>query len=61
MPASTEPSPEAAMNTMRAVAENNLKKLKTRRKRISSKKVDVEFTNGDELGVKLRKAKGKRK
>ena len=49
------------MNTMRAVAENNLKKLKTRRKRISSKKVDVEFTNGDELGVKLRKAKGKRK
>jgi hypothetical protein len=46
---------------MRAVAENNLKKLKTRRKRISSKKADVEFTNGDEPGVKLRKAKGKRK
>jgi len=61
MPASTEPSPEAAMNTMRAVAENNLRKLKTRRNRIRSKKADVEFTNGDEPGVKLRKAKGKRK
>jgi len=31
---STEPSPEAAVNTMRkAVAESNLKKLKARRKR----------------------------
>jgi transcriptional regulator with XRE-family HTH domain len=33
--APTEPSPEAAVNTMRkAVAESNLKKLKARRKRI---------------------------
>jgi hypothetical protein len=32
-----EPSPEAAMNTMRkAVAESDLTKLKTRRKRIRS-------------------------
>jgi hypothetical protein len=37
MPAPTEPSPEAAMNTMRkAVAKNDLAKLKTRRKRIRS-------------------------
>jgi hypothetical protein len=37
MPAPTTPSPEAAMNTMRkAVAENNVAKLKARRKRIRS-------------------------
>jgi transcriptional regulator with XRE-family HTH domain len=37
MPAPTAPSPEAAMNTMRkAVAESDLTKLKTRRKRIRS-------------------------
>jgi hypothetical protein len=37
IPASTEPSPEAAMNKMRkAVAESDLTKLKTRRKRIRS-------------------------
>jgi transcriptional regulator with XRE-family HTH domain len=37
IPAPTEPSPEAAMNTMRkAVAESDLTKLKTRRKRIRS-------------------------
>ncbi len=37
MPAPTTPSPEAAMNTMRkAVAENNVAKLKGRRKRIRS-------------------------
>jgi transcriptional regulator with XRE-family HTH domain len=35
IPAPTTPSPEAAMNTMRkAVAENNVAKLKARRKRI---------------------------
>ena len=37
IPAPTEPSPEAAMNTMRkAVAESDLTKLKTRRKRTRS-------------------------
>jgi transcriptional regulator with XRE-family HTH domain len=37
MPAPTEPSPEAGMNIMRkAVAKNDLAKLKTRRKRIRS-------------------------
>jgi transcriptional regulator with XRE-family HTH domain len=37
IPAPTEPSPEAAMNTMRkAVAESDLTKLKTRRKRIKN-------------------------
>ena len=37
MPAPTEPSPEAGMNIMRkAVAENDLAKLKDRRKRIRS-------------------------
>jgi hypothetical protein len=37
MPAPTEPSPEAGMNMMRkAVAKNDLAKLKTRRKRINS-------------------------
>ena len=37
MPAPTEPSPEAAINTMRkAVAESDLTKLKTRRKQIRS-------------------------
>ncbi len=36
IPAPTEPSPEAGMNTMRkAVAENNLKTLKNRRTRIT--------------------------
>jgi hypothetical protein len=36
MPAPTERSPEAAMNTTRrAVAKNNLKKLKNRRTRIT--------------------------
>jgi Mg2+ and Co2+ transporter CorA len=36
MPAPTERSPVAAMNTMRkAVAKNNLKKLKNRRTRIT--------------------------
>ena len=36
IPAPTGPSPEAAMNTMRkAVAKNNLKKLKNRRTRIT--------------------------
>ena len=36
-PAPTEPSPEAGMNMMRkAVAKNDLAKLKTRRKRINS-------------------------
>jgi hypothetical protein len=35
IPASTEPSPEAGMNIMRkAVAKNDLAKLKNRRKRI---------------------------
>jgi len=39
IPAPTEPSPEAAMNTMRkAVAESDLTKLKTRRKRIRSER-----------------------
>ena len=37
MPAPTEPSPEAGMNIMRkAVAKNDLAKLKTRRKRIKN-------------------------
>ena len=37
IPTPTAPSPEAAMNTMRkAVAESDLTKLKTRRKRIRS-------------------------
>ena len=37
MPAPTEPSPEAGMNIMRkAVAKNDLAKLKNRRKRIRS-------------------------
>jgi transcriptional regulator with XRE-family HTH domain len=37
VPTPTAPSPEAAMNTMRkAVAESDLTKLKTRRKRIRS-------------------------
>jgi hypothetical protein len=37
IPAPTEPSPEAAMNTMRkAVAERDLMKLRGRRKRIRS-------------------------
>jgi transcriptional regulator with XRE-family HTH domain len=37
IPAPTTPSPEAAMNTMRkAVAESDLTKLKTRRKRIKN-------------------------
>ena len=37
MPAPTEPSPEAGMNIMRkAVAKNDLAKLKTRRKRINN-------------------------
>ena len=37
IPAPTEPSPEAGMNIMRkAVAKNDLAKLKTRRKRIRS-------------------------
>ena len=36
IPSPTEPSPEAAINTMRkAVAKNNLKKLKNRRTRIT--------------------------
>ena len=36
MPAPTEPSPEAGMNIMRkAVAKNNLAKLKNRRTRIT--------------------------
>ena len=39
MPAPTEPSPEAGMNVMRkAVAKNNLKKLKNRRTRITRAK-----------------------
>jgi hypothetical protein len=37
MPAPTKPSPEAGMNIMRkAVAKNDLAKLKTRRKRIKN-------------------------
>jgi hypothetical protein len=37
MPAPTEPSPEAGMNIMRkAVAKNDLAKLKNRRKRIKN-------------------------
>ncbi len=40
IPAPTEPSPEAAMNTMRkAVAESDLTKLKIARKRIKEKGV----------------------
>jgi hypothetical protein len=40
IPAPTGPSPEAAMNTMRkAVAESDLTKLKTRRKRIKNNRL----------------------
>jgi len=54
MPAPTEPSPEAGMNIMRkAVAKNDLAKLKNRRKRISPHPPDDALTCGARTAIQL--------